>query len=1519
LNAAGAREGFFGGFIDEVRFWNYARPAAVIAADRWATSFGDARLLARFAMSEGSGLTIASTGSLPPIAGMLTGATWTVGRPVPAHALPAISLNASLGTVASGQPVLLTAAPGSTDGAVTRVEFFAGSTNAGSAKLGEALSPPWTQTFTPPSPGQWTLVAVATSEFGEKAASNLVSVVAGPPAGDGAVYFDGVDDFAELPASAELAPPAFTVETWFRRDGQGQSVGGVDAVPLVALGRATTFLAERSHYLLGIDPGTNRLVGLVNGGGPNGVTPIQNGVWYHAALTSDGTSSRLYLNGVLEGSSAAAAGVSVATPSLATTLDARGVRQGQFHGALDEVRIWSFARTAAELSANAARKIHNAPRLIARWDLDETAGTAIGDSGSLSLSGTLRGGAARTAGVALTPNAPPAIALGAPAPDATGLPASVPLSANVAGEPGEPLTAIFLGRQIARDAEDFTVAILPDTVNYTGGAPQMLTTMLDWVAANREARNIAFVTHTGSVVDASAANAPDAWLAASENFARIEDPVATALPQGLPFGLAAGPRDLPVTQPGYNQFFGRPRFAGRSWFAGSDVLTSNANHLELFSAGGVDFAVAHIAYDATLSNTSPSLVWLKTMLARYRDRQFIVVTHDLLAPSAGVPYSTLGAVVYNAIANFNNVVLLLGGSTLDELRRVNSLNGYSLAANYSGRANGGDGWMRLLEFSPAAGRIHVRTYSPTRGEYETDNDSDFTLRWKNPIEPPAWTTIASIGGLSDGATASATWGPLEPGRRYEWFAQVSDGTNTIPAPARRFKVAVPGGAQPPSVALTAPVPGASAILPAAILVSAAAASPDDAIERVEFFANGIKVARDTAAPFGCVWLPGSAGSYVLTARATDRRGLWAESAGVSVAVTEQSGAVAPVVSITSPFSGAILYGPGTATIFANATVGSGTVDKVDFLVNGALLATDSLTPYSAPFDYGASGTVELQAIATSSAGTGAVSDSVFVNLASFTSISLLRQSYLQMPAPTGMTLRWRTGAAVRGGVWYGSAPDTLTAFAQESVTRTDHELRLTGLTPSTRYYYGVGGAPGILSANGARGSFVTPPPAGRATNARIWALGDSGEGSSAQAATRDAYYAYTGTRPTDFMLLLGDNAYDLGNDTDYQSHFFNFYAPFLRNTPVWSTLGNHDTGLQPFHDPTYAYYSIFNFPKAAEVGGVASGTEQYYSFDYANIHFVCLDSMTSIRSSTGAMANWLRSDLAAATARWIIAYWHHPPYSKGGWDSDTSTELVEMRTAFVPILEQYGVDLVLNGHSHNYERSWFMTGHTGLSTSFTNAMKKNAGLGRPATDGAYVKNVNVTAASQGTVYCVTGNASDLYTATLNHPAIAVAKHLFGTVVLDVRGNQLDLKMLTSTGAIEDSFTMIKAWSTLDGDNDGLPNDFEREYGLNPSSADDALADADGDGQSNLAEFRAGTDARDPASKLTGTLSAQAGGFVVRFDSIPGVTYEVQRRDDLTAGLWTTIATRSGTGAEIAVSESVPAGTTRRFYRVRSAP
>jgi hypothetical protein len=103
--------------------------------------------------------------------------------------------------------------------------------------------------------------------------------------------------------------------------------------------------------------------------------------------------------------------------------------------------------------------------------------------------------------------------------------------------------------------------------------------------------------------------------------------------------------------------------------------------------------------------------------------------------------------------------------------------------------------------------------------------------------------------------------------------------------------------------------------------------------------------------------------------------------------------------------------------------------------------------------------------------------------------------------------------------------------------------------------------------------------------------------------------------------MLGDNAYDTGTDAEYQAAVFSMYPSILRQSVLWSAIGNHDTAQSTNPSLSIPYFQIFNLPTNGEAGGVASGTEKYYSFDYANIHFICLDSMTSVAAAREPDAN----------------------------------------------------------------------------------------------------------------------------------------------------------------------------------------------------------------------------------------------------------------------------------------------------------
>jgi hypothetical protein len=393
---------------------------------------------------------------------------------------------------------------------------------------------------------------------------------------------------------------------------------------------------------------------------------------------------------------------------------------------------------------------------------------------------------------------------------------------------------------------------------------------------------------------------------------------------------------------------------------------------------------------------------------------------------------------------------------------------------------------------------------------------------------------------------------------------------------------------------------------------------------------------------------------------------------------------------------------------------------------------------------------------------------------------IVRGPYLQIKTPTNIIVRWRTDAPIDSRVQFGTNANNLDRAVNMGGTRTNHELTISGLSPYTAYFYSVGSSASVL-ASGLDYRFVTAPMGSKPI--RIWAIGDSGTPGSGVASVRDAYTNYTRARHTDVWLMLGDNAYSASTDAQFDQAVFGMFPEMFRQTVLWPERGNDD-----FY---FGYYDAFTLPQNGEAGGVASGNEFYFSFDQANIHFVGLDSTGDV-STNGAMYRWLERDLNANSNQWLIAYWHHPPYSHGSHNSDIDPTQIALRQNFVPLLETHGVDLVLCGHSHNYERSHLLHGHYGFSTNLQASMILNNGSGREDQGGAYIKHSSGPRANKGTVYVVAGNASrPLGIGSLDHPAMFISLVEYGSVVIDVDSNRLDLVELRDDGVIRDYFTMIK--------------------------------------------------------------------------------------------------------------------------------
>jgi len=439
-----------------------------------------------------------------------------------------------------------------------------------------------------------------------------------------------------------------------------------------------------------------------------------------------------------------------------------------------------------------------------------------------------------------------------------------------------------------------------------------------------------------------------------------------------------------------------------------------------------------------------------------------------------------------------------------------------------------------------------------------------------------------------------------------------------------------------------------------------------------------------------------------------------------------------------------------------------------------------------------------------------------------------------------------------------------------------HEVLFEDLDADSTYYYSLDG---LIDESY---QFHTAPETGSVPadgNTRIWIIGDSGTASERNLQTGEPMHpgeaaaVYAGYRayaekesqePTDLFLLLGDNAYLEGTDAQWQESLFDVYPDLLKRTAVWPTIGNHEMGAASFDiclfrqvpqcadgpmiihmggisaasDPAsydgdrdgrpdgsgMPYLDIFSLPAGAEVGGVPSGTEQYYAFDYGNVHVVSLDSQLSARDAAqrSAMKQWLIADLENNSQDWTIVIFHHPPYSKGAnHDSDlmehspVDRPQYDMRREFTPVFEAHGVDVVYSGHSHSYERSYYLRGHTGTSDSYSHAEHAELIDGNPENPslGQGMSSYSQLSPTSGNiddrvVYTVAGSSGKAdhdsglteAAAWLRHPA-----HIkqsadplgrnglasLGSVVIDVSATQLTARFINELGEQLDYFTITR--------------------------------------------------------------------------------------------------------------------------------
>jgi acid phosphatase type 7 len=439
--------------------------------------------------------------------------------------------------------------------------------------------------------------------------------------------------------------------------------------------------------------------------------------------------------------------------------------------------------------------------------------------------------------------------------------------------------------------------------------------------------------------------------------------------------------------------------------------------------------------------------------------------------------------------------------------------------------------------------------------------------------------------------------------------------------------------------------------------------------------------------------------------------------------------------------------------------------------------------------------------------------------------TLTRNPYLQKGATNQMTIRWQTDVPCIGKVNYGIIQNNLNINISESTPTTDHIITLLGLNAYTRYFYNIATGSTIFQGD-TDNFFYTFPTEGSTQKRRFWVISDEGTGDYNQQKVRDVFAQYLIDNKIPYIngwLTLGDNVYNTGTELEFQNNFFNIYKDIkiMKQTPLFPALGNHDYAndatLQDSHE--IPYKNLFSVPGQGQSGGVASGRWEYYSYVVGNALFIACDSHGEENDKRfwldETQRKWLISNLEWAKTnsgiKWTILYWHHPPYTQGSHDSDNEQDLIDIRQNLIPIVDQYKVDVVLCGHSHVYERSRLMRGHTGNSLSFNTSahLAPNAANGSSSAlyDGSaqscpFIKNSDAPQ-NEGVVYVVAGTAATSYGASANWPHRAMQSYTpfgefspynnseKGSLLLEIEGNRLDCKWIKDNGKVGDQFTIVK--------------------------------------------------------------------------------------------------------------------------------
>lgn len=291
--------------------------------------------------------------------------------------------------------------------------------------------------------------------------------------------------------------------------------------------------------------------------------------------------------------------------------------------------------------------------------------------------------------------------------------------------------------------------------------------------------------------------------------------------------------------------------------------------------------------------------------------------------------------------------------------------------------------------------------------------------------------------------------------------------------------------------------------------------------------------------------------------------------------------------------------------------------------------------------------------------------------------------YLNTPAMNSIELSWETDRPVAATVEWGESADALHKRAFQRGDARLGGMKIEGLTADTPYFYRVSGvdAAGNRLDSGLL-SFRTAPPAGAPFTIAVSA------DTEARTHINSRMSQLIWEERPNLLLLAGDltDGGNIGKRFEWTHEYFAGMGPLFGRVPVIAAAGNGESELHWFRH----YHR-------------QPGDEAYFSHRYGDVEIFVIDSNLRSRERRepgwrARQKDWLDKALAGSTAKWKIAMHHHAILSTDeddygdSWKGRSRDGDRELQAEVQPLYEKYGVDLVVVGHLHTYERSWPMRG-----------------------------------------------------------------------------------------------------------------------------------------------------------------------------------------------------------------------------------